>query len=115
MTSGMSVFETIFPIRDVGLHVCHIPSDRFSFIPLFFFTIQVKDVTVLIDREQGGRANVESDGIRLHAVLKITDVLEVLLKESRIDQACVDRVKKFVQENQVLLQLRCPLCHHLCH
>uniref|UniRef100_A0A7R9Y492 Uridine 5'-monophosphate synthase n=1 Tax=Prasinoderma coloniale TaxID=156133 RepID=A0A7R9Y492_9VIRI len=81
VTSGMSVMETVQPLQDVGL--------------------VVKDVTVLVDREQGGRANVAANGLQLHAVLTISQVLEHLLDAGRIDQAMADRVKGFVAANQV--------------
>lgn len=49
VTSGASVMETVEPLNQVGL--------------------KVKDVVVLIDREQGGEARLESNDLRLHAVL----------------------------------------------
>jgi len=35
----------------------------------------VDDVVVLLDREQGGRANIEARGKRLHSVLKLSEVI----------------------------------------
>ena len=51
VTSGASVMETVEPLNQVGL--------------------KVKDVVVLIDREQGGEARLASNDLRLHAVLPL--------------------------------------------
>ena len=80
VTSGMSVMETVDPLKHVGL--------------------EVSDVVVLIDREQGGEANVNKNGLNLHSVLKITQVLQVLFKNGKVSQEIVDNVKKFIAENQ---------------
>ena len=52
VTSGASVMETVGPLHDVGL--------------------KVKDVVVLIDRQQGGEARLKSNDLRLHAVLPLS-------------------------------------------
>lgn len=38
------------------------------------FSLVVKDVVVLLDRCQGGRANIEARGRSLHAVFKLDEV-----------------------------------------
>ena len=58
VTSGASVMETVEPLESVGL--------------------KVKDVVVLIDREQGGEARLASHGLRLHSVLPLSRVLKTL-------------------------------------
>ena len=83
VTSGVSVFETIDPLQSEGL--------------------QVSDVVVLVDREQGGRKNLEDKGLRLHAVFKITDMLKLLHQQGRVDEATVDAVLQFVRSNRVPL------------
>jgi uridine monophosphate synthetase len=81
VTSGMSVMETVLPLKNEGLIV--------------------RDVAVLVDREQGGRANVSANGLRLHSVLTITQVLEHLTHAGRIDSNMAQRVQDFVAANQV--------------
>ncbi len=44
----------------------------------------VKDVLVLIDREQGGARDLAREGYHLHAVLQLTDLLEALTSSGRI-------------------------------
>jgi len=44
----------------------------------------VQDVVVLLDREQGGREELEAAGYRLHAVLRLSEVLEWLVEAGRI-------------------------------
>lgn len=44
----------------------------------------VLDVLVLIDREQGGAEDLEKEGYRLHALLGLTDLLQVLEEKDRI-------------------------------
>eukprot|EP00899_Mesostigma_viride_P015020 jgi/Mesvir1/23519/Mv18224-RA.2 len=62
--------------------------------------LKCTDVVVLLDREQGGAAHLESCGLRLHSVLRITQVAHVLLKHRRIDSTTVATIEDFVRENQ---------------
>src|SRR4051812_24948567 len=73
VTSGLSVFETIEPLEHEGL--------------------TVSDIVVLIDREQGGKANITSKGKHLHSVLTITQIIEVLIQEKRITTEIANSVK----------------------
>jgi uridine monophosphate synthetase len=52
--------------------------------PLEAAGLQVEDVVVLIDREQGGREELEAAGYRLHAVLRLGEMLDLLLEAGRI-------------------------------
>lgn len=53
-------------------------------------------MVVLIDRQQGGRQNLERQGLRLHSVLTITQGLNVLLKHGRVDAALAQKVLDFI-------------------
>ncbi len=57
ITSGMSIFETINPLEEVGL--------------------KVTDIVVVLDRQQGGRERVEEKGYRLHSLFTLSELLEV--------------------------------------
>lgn len=82
VTSGMSVFETVQPLNDVEL--------------------KVSDIVVLVDREQGGRTNLNSNGLNLHSVLTISQGLSVLLKHGRVTIEMANKVKEFIANNQVV-------------
>ncbi len=64
ITRGGSKLEAIEALEAVGL--------------------TVDDVLVLIDREQGGAGDLAERGYRLHAVLRLTDLLDMLAESGRI-------------------------------
>ncbi|XP_005386599.1 PREDICTED: uridine 5'-monophosphate synthase isoform X1 [Chinchilla lanigera] len=79
VTSGASVLETVEALQKEGL--------------------KVTDAVVLLDREQGGRDKLQAHGVRLHAVCTLSQMLEILEQQQRIDAEVVRRVKRFIQEN----------------
>lgn len=81
VTSGMSVFETIDPLQHEGL--------------------VVKDVIVLVDREQGGKKHLQEKGFNLYSVLTISEMLETLAATGKLDSEMVAKVKEFIKNNQV--------------
>ncbi|GJP32251.1 hypothetical protein CLOM_g6108 [Closterium sp. NIES-68] len=80
VTSGASVMETVDPLNEVGLNVT--------------------DVVVLIDREQGGAAHLAARGLRLHAALTLTHVVTALVKHGKLTNDVAESVTKFIAENQ---------------
>ncbi len=76
VTSGGSLLTAIATMEAVGL--------------------DVRDVVVLVDREQGGRNRLVEAGYRLHAVLTLGDVLKALHEEHRIDDATLHRVQTYL-------------------
>ncbi len=64
VTSGGSVLRAIETLRGAGL--------------------QITDVAVLIDREQGGPENLVAAGCRLHAALTMTQVVATLTEAGRL-------------------------------
>lgn len=80
ITSGQSIFETLIPLEQEGL--------------------QIEDIAVLVDREQGGRKLIEKKGYRVHSVCTITNIVDALLLEKKIDKTVADAVQKFIRENQ---------------
>jgi len=81
VTSGMSVFETIEPLQHEGL--------------------KVTDIVVLVDREQGGKKHLQEKGYNLYSVLTISEMLDVLERENKLDKNMVEKVKIFIKEHQV--------------
>ena len=67
ITRGDSKLEAIAPLEAAGL--------------------TVHDVLVLVDREQGGAKDLAQRGYRLHTILRLTQVLDVLQESARITPA----------------------------
>jgi uridine monophosphate synthetase len=78
ITTGGSKLEAIAPLTDAGM--------------------VAEDVVVLIDRQSGGREDLAAHGIRLHAVLTLTQMLDILVKHGRLDTT---------QREKVLTWLNC--------
>jgi uridine monophosphate synthetase len=64
VTSGDSMLETIASLKAAGLHV--------------------NDAVVLIDRQQGGREMLSTQGYQLHAVVDLPELLSLLVDSGRI-------------------------------
>jgi uridine monophosphate synthetase len=56
----------------------------------------VKDVAVLVDREQGGTAQLAAAGYRLHAVVQLSQLLEFWHGATALDQATYQRVLDYL-------------------
>ncbi|MEE6520960.1 hypothetical protein FKM82_018942 [Ascaphus truei] len=81
VTSGSSVLETVEVLQKEGL--------------------QVSDAIVLVDREQGGREKLAERGIRLHSVCTLTNLLQTLHEQEKIDAGTVQKVREFIRQNNV--------------
>ena len=57
------------------------------------------DSIVLMDREQGGVEMLNSKGIKLHPIISMFKLLNVLLAAERIDAQTSQSVRKFILEN----------------
>jgi uridine monophosphate synthetase len=61
--------------------------------PLLAAGLLLKDVVVLVDREQGGARELAEKGYQLHAVLSLSELLEILVEGGRIGPAVRDDVR----------------------
>ncbi len=77
ITRGESKLEAIAPLEAAGL--------------------VVRDVLVLIDREQGGRQDLAQNGYRLHAALQLTDLLNALHAAGHISPQQYTETIKYLQ------------------
>lgn len=77
ITTGGSIIETAADLQQAG--------------------IVINDVVVLIDREQGGRQNLEKQ-FKVHSVLNMSEVLQTLLASEHIDQNEKSIIEKFIKE-----------------
>lgn len=65
--------------------------------PLEAAGLDVRDVVVLIDREQEGREELEVAGYQLHAVLRLSEMLEILVESGRITRGQYGKVMSFLE------------------
>ncbi|MGQ9813792.1 MAG: orotate phosphoribosyltransferase [Candidatus Roseilinea sp.] len=79
ITKGTSKFEALAPLLDAGL--------------------LVRDVLVLIDREQGGAAELAARGVTLHAVLTLSAMLADLVSVGWLSAVQRDEVLAWVRAN----------------
>lgn len=81
ITTGGSKFETAEPFETEGL--------------------KVRDFVVLVDREQGGKGQLEAKGYNLHSIILFGEMLDVLKEENEIDDEMHKKVNEFLKANQV--------------
>ncbi len=59
----------------------------------------IRDVVVLVDREQGGPQHLEKVGYKCHTAFIISDLLEIYLMENKINQNEYDSVLEYLNVN----------------
>ena len=59
----------------------------------------VKDVIVLIDREQGGKQRIEKQGYNLHSLISIYEILDQLLVSQQISKEKHKEIYDFIIQN----------------
>ena len=77
ITKAGSILKSVDRFRDVGM--------------------VVTDAIVLIDREQGGKANLAAAGVTGHSVLTMTEVMDVLVAAGRLDEVKRQEVLTFLR------------------
>jgi len=82
VTSGKSLLETIREIENEG--------------------IKVSDIAVVLDREQGGKEILQNKGYRVHTLFSISEIIDILSQEKKIDKENTDRIYDFLHENKII-------------
>jgi orotate phosphoribosyltransferase len=59
----------------------------------------VKDIVVLVDREQGGKEKLTRWGYKLHSVFTLRQLLEHYVEDGKIDIATRDKVLGYLQKD----------------
>ena len=58
----------------------------------------VTDAVVFLDREEGGKQQLEAAGVKLHSLLRISEVAELLLDLGAIDEGDLKTIRKQVKK-----------------
>lgn len=87
--------ETVLAIDDL---VTHAESKLEAIRVLGANGLQVRDVAVLVDRQQGGREQLEAAGYHLHAAVTLDQLLDYWRTSSGIDEATYVRVKAYTSQ-----------------
>jgi len=69
--------------------------------PLEAAGLTVRDILVLLDREQGGAEYLARRGYRLHAILRLTEILDALRESGRITPAQHTKVLAYLQDSPI--------------
>jgi uridine monophosphate synthetase len=79
VTSGSSIMETAVSLRQEDL--------------------KINDAIVVLDRKQGGKEKLKKEGIELHALITLSELLEVLFHEKKIAEETFGQVNEFLHVN----------------
>jgi uridine monophosphate synthetase len=63
--------------------------------------LRIKTIVVLVDRQQGAKEQLAKKGYRLKAAINISDLLTILKKKNKIDQAQYDSTIKFLKLTKI--------------
>lgn len=78
VSEGLSKLEGIKPLEGLGAHVKH--------------------VVVVVDREQGGKENLEKLGYTVHALAKVSELVNCLLQSGKISEEQADAVMNYIRK-----------------
>ncbi|QZA59300.1 orotate phosphoribosyltransferase [Candidatus Rhabdochlamydia porcellionis] len=77
ITTGQSILETVVPLQNLG--------------------IAVKDICVVLNREQSGVKALQKNGLFVHSLISIYEILEVLYEEKKIEENIFQNVTYFLK------------------
>jgi uridine monophosphate synthetase len=82
VSEGLSKVEGIKPLQELGANVKH--------------------MLVVVNREHGGKEKLEKLGYQVHALVKISEIVESLYREKHISKEQADKVLDYVKNFQLL-------------
>jgi uridine monophosphate synthetase len=82
ISEGLSKVEGIKPLQDLGANVKHL--------------------LVVVNREHGGKEKLEKLGYKVHALTKISDIVDSLYNGRHISKEQADNVLNYVKHFQIL-------------
>ena len=82
ISEGLSKVEGIKPLQELGANVKH--------------------MLVVVNREHGGKEKLEKLGYKVHALAKISDIVDSLYLENHISKEQADEVLDYVKHFQIL-------------
>jgi orotate phosphoribosyltransferase len=82
ISEGLSKIEGIKPLMDLGANVKHL--------------------LVVVNREQGGKEKLEKLGYHVHALAKITEIVDSLYREKHISNKQAQEVLEYIKDFQVV-------------
>lgn len=80
ITTGASKIETVKPLRELGLNI--------------------KDIVVLVDREQGGREYLKKQGFNFYCVFTIEQWLKCLRKNKKLSKMKYEEIIEYLKKNK---------------
>src|SRR5262249_4109932 len=90
--------DTVLVVDDL---VTHAESKLEAIRVLEASELRVRDVAVVVDREQGGPAQLAAAGYTLHAAVRLGQLLDYWRASERIDDATFARVKAYQAQETV--------------
>jgi orotate phosphoribosyltransferase len=78
VSEGLSKIEGVKPLQELGANVKHL--------------------LVVVNREQGGKENLEKLGYKVHALAKISEVVDSLQRAKSISKAQADAVLAYIKK-----------------
>jgi uridine monophosphate synthetase len=82
ISEGISKVEGIKPLQELGANVKHL--------------------LVVVNREHGGKEKLEKLGFQVHALAKISDIVDSLYMGNHISKEQADEVRNYVKHFQIL-------------
>jgi len=61
----------------------------------------VTDVVALLDREEGGKGKIEKRGVKIHALLQMSEVANTLYEIGAIDEESLKTIMKQIKNNRI--------------